>query len=864
MTKKSVFLTLYLLMLPLMIMAVISDIKFRRLDTRDGLTNSQVNSILRDAHGNVWLGTQFGLCRYDGYRFKTFYSYERDTTTLRSHRVDEIQEDYFGNLWIDHGMNFSLYDPVTESVNRSPTTWLGKHGIRGGAESLHIDSKKNFWIKTYDDGFYFYDPQRKFVKHIPFGYGPTEFSKEFGVSSYAETKEGMLMISTLGELMCVDGANGKVLWKDDFVKKSLNSYNDYWIYVDKDGLIWVITHSVGTYIYVPQEKRWYTNLTDLMRARGFAGVPDEIVVWEVRYDQKGLLWVATDHLGVLLLDFANKEWRQFTNVKGDETSLPDITAKHLYQDQLGRMWVATYKNGVAMSSDAMTNFNSLALGDINGICEDKEGFYWLGLNSGGLLKFDPRSMEVVATYNKHDMGAASDVIVGNYAAKDGTLWFGTWEGGLLSYKNGEWKNYTVSSTGNVFLTNNIWGVTEDYWGNIWIGVLGGGVVRMDKKTGKMRSFTEENSNLKTVWTNSISRASNGWILAGNSEYCSIVNPKTMKVLNLAKPHSDKTYTISSATTQALMDSHGLLWQASPSGVSVYDRKSGQMQLLDMKSGFYGSNVVAMAEDDQHSMWVVTDHGISNVTPQKDEDDGQWTFAVRSFNERDGLQSGPFNQRAICFTRTGYLLVGGQEGLNIINTHNLNEGSDNEKPLFSGLVLFNQEVETGKEYNGRVILKKALDVDPSFTLKSSENQFTIQMGSDNGGAKNNNRFVYRLKGFNDKWIATTASQPDITYMGLPAGSYTLCVRMLKDDGTMGSVERQLSITIRGAWYTTWWAKLLLIVLLLGTVWYGWKYRKTLRNMFKKTKQDDLNVLIDDSETPADDEIEEAVLMDDEEK
>ena len=123
------------------------------------------------------------------------------------------------------------------------------------------------------------------------------------------------------------------------------------------------------------------------------------------------------------------------------------------------------------------------------------------------------------------------------------------------------------------------------------------------------------------------------------------------------------------------------------------------------------------------------------------------------------------------------------------------GEYNEKPLFSGLVLFNQEVETGKEYNGRVIFKKALDVDPSFTLKSSENQFTIQMGSDNGGAKNNNRFVYRLKGFNDKWIATTASQPDITYMGLPAGSYTLCVRMLKDDGTMGSVERQLSITIR---------------------------------------------------------------------
>ena len=850
-------------MMTMVAMAIIPDVKFRRLDTRDGLANSQVNSILRDSRGYVWLGTQFGLCRYDGYRFKTFYSYERDTTTLRSHRIDEIQEDYDGRLWLDHGMNYSIYDPVTEQVDRSPTTWLARHGIKGGAEYVYIDSKKNYWIKTYDNGFFFYDPHHKFSKQIPFGYGPLDFSKDFGVSACAETREGVLMVSLMGDLMCVDGEKGKVLWKDDYVRKNLNAYNDYWVCVDKDGLIWVITHSVGTYIYSPKEKRWYTNLTDFMRSRGFVDVPENVVVWEVRYDQKGLLWVATDHLGVMLLDFQSKEWRQFTNVKGDETSLPDITAKHLYQDQLGRMWVATYKNGVAMSADAMTNFNSLALGDINGISEDTEGYYWLGLNSGGLQKFDPRTMEVVASYNKYDMGAPSDVIVGNYTASDGTLWFGTWEGGLLRYKGGEWKNYTVSNTGGQLKTNNIWGVTEDYWGNIWIGVLGGGVVRMDKRTGKMRSFTEENSNLKTIWTNSISRASNGWILAGNSEYCSIINPSTMKVLNLAKPKADNTYSISSATTQAVMDSHGLLWQASPSGVSVYDRKLGQMQLLDMKSGFYGSNVVALAEDDRHTMWVVTDHGISNVTAQKDEDTGNWTFAVRSYNDRDGLQPGPFNQRAICFTRTGFLLVGGQDGLDIINTHRLNEDDKNEKPVFSGLVIFNQDIETGKEYNGRVILKKALDIESSITLKSSENQFTILMASDNGGAKHHTRFVCRLKGFNDKWIKTTASQSDITYMGLPAGSYTLCVRMLKDDGTMGAVERQLSITIRGAWYTTWWAMLIWLLLILGIAWFAWKYRKPLRTMFKKSKSDDLDVVIDDSEMPAEDEVEEAVLMDEDE-
>ncbi|MBQ9230435.1 MAG: hypothetical protein IJ190_04545 [Prevotella sp.] len=844
-------------------MAVIPDVKFRRLDTRDGLSNSQVNSILRDSHGHIWLGTQFGLCRYDGYRFKTFYSYERDTTTLRSNRVDEIQEAYDGKLWLDHGMNYSVYDPVTEKVDRSPSHWLAKQGIKGGVESMHIDSKKNFWIKTYDNGFFYYDPHHKYIKKIPFGYGPKDFSKEFGVSAYAETKEGMLLVSMLGELMCVDGEKGRVLWKEDYVKKSLNAYNDYWVYVDKDGIIWVITHSVGTYIYVPTEKRWYTNLTDLMRAKGFTNVPENIVVWEVRYDQKGLLWVATDHMGILLLDFQNKEWRQFTNVKGDETSLSDITAKHLYQDQMGRMWVATYKNGAAMSADAMTNFNSLALGDINGICEDRAGYYWLGLNSGGILKVDPATLEVLETYRKQDIGAASDVIVSNYTASDGSLWFGTWEGGLLKYKNGQWTNYTVATPESAFRTNNIWGVTEDYWGNMWIGVLGGGVVRMDKRTGRQRSFTEDNSKIKTVWTNSISRASNGWILAGNSEYCSIINPKTMKVLNLAKPHDDNTYTISSATTQAVMDSHGLLWQASPSGVSVFDRKTGQMQLLDMKSGFYGSNVVALAEDDRHTMWVVTDHGISDVIAQKDEEDGRWTFAVRSYNDRDGLQPGPFNQRAICFTRTGFLLVGGQDGLDIINTRRLDESGNNEKPVFSGLVLFNEEVETGVEYNGRVILKEALDIERDIALKASENQFTIQMGSDNGGAKNHTRFIYRLKGFNDKWIKTTASNADITYMGLPAGSYTLCVRMLRDDGTMGETESQLRITIQKAWYKTWWAMLLWMLLIAVALWYGWKYYEKRQQQDKPSSTDTEKEDVKDDSLIPDEEIEEAILMDDDE-
>ena len=814
---------------------VIPDMKFKRLDTREGLSNSMVNSILRDSQGYVWLGTGYGLNRYDGYRVRTFFSYDQDTTTLRNNRIDEIQEGHGGRLWLNQGMNYSLYDPVTETVDRSPARWLNSKGIVGSIESIHLDKNKSYWVKTYEDGFYYYDPTKNLVQHINFGYGPHEFSKEFGVSAYVETKEGMLMVSTFGELMCIDGPHGKVLWKEDYVKRALDAYNDYWVAVDKEDNIWVITHSTSTYIYDQKEKRWYTSLTGFMRAKGFEGMPEDIQVWEICYDTKGFLWVATDHYGVLVLDFKSKEWRQFTNVKGDESSLPDITCKHLYLDQLGRMWVATYKNGVAMCSESMSNFVSMNIGDINAICEDRQGYYWIGRNNGGIIKMDPKTLEPVDTFSKQRLGVPSDIIVGSYAARDGSLWFGTYEGGILKYKDGKWENYRTTDPGSALVTNNIWGVTEDKWGNIWVGVLGGGAVRIDKKTGLQRNFIADNTVLKTVWTNSISTASNGWILLGNSEYYAMIHPGNFRVVNgwLGETKGKKAITISEATSQAVMDSRRLIWLCSPAGVAVFDRKHNQTTLLDMKSGLHGSNAVSVTEDTRHTMWVATDHGVSNIIPQQ-QDDGTWT----------------------------HLLIGGQEGLDIISTLRLNDNDGKEKAVFSGLELFGQLVEVGAETNGRVILKEALDQQRSITLKNTENQFTILMASDNGGVNNKTRFAYRLKGFNDMWIKTSIGQADITYMGLPPGSYTLCVRILHDDGTMDEEESELDIEILSPWYRSWWAWIIYL-LLIGLLFFE---RKKIIGLFKGhgKKEDQPLAETPSEETEEEEVIEEAVIIDDSEE
>lgn len=183
-------------------------------------------------------------------------------------------------------------------------------------------------------------------------------------------------------------------------------------------------------------------------------------------------------------------------------------------------------------------------------------------------------------------------------------------------------------------------------------------------------------------------------------------------------------------------------------------------------------------------------------------------------------------------------------------------------VFSGLELFGQLVEVGAEVNGRILLDEALDQQRSITLKYHENQFTILMASDDGGVSNKTRFAYCLKGFNDTWIKTSNGQADITYMGLPPGDYTLCVRILHDDGTMDDEISELDIEILSPWYRSWWAWLL-YALIIGLLFFGRsRIARIIKGVCKKNAPEP-TIVPDEAEPAAADQeevIEEAIIMD----
>lgn len=823
--KKLITLCLFAVSLSVMAQtSMIPDMKFRRLDTPDGLSSSQINNIFKDSRGYVWISTPYGLNRYDGYRVKTFYSNQRDTTTMRDNYCDRIYEAYDGRLWMRQGMGYCVYDPVTESFDRNAAGVLAKMGLNCNIEWMHIDSKKRIWVKEFENGIYCYHPEakgdKKIVK-IKMGYAQNEFSPNYGISSVSEMDDRLLVVTFNGELVCLNGEKGEVEWVDPWMHNARGIENqEYRLFVDSNGNVWCNVLSF-MFVYEKSQKKWYNSINEYLAYKGIPDFPDNLQMWSMIVDKNDWLWLGCDHDGLVVVDMKNKQWKQFLNNKHDETSLSDNTLRALYLDNRNTVWIGSFKNGLNQYIPGVSSLKSIELGDITTTCEDKYGNYWLGTNDVGILVYNPKTNEVVNHFTKDNSGLANNIIVGSWPASDGTIWFGSYNGGL-SHAIPSSADPTQATILNIQATgkpgelanNSVWALNEDKWGRIWFSTLGGGLQMLDPKTKQFITWDSKNTVLPGDYLNSLSWNKKGWLMVGSAYYYSLVNPVTRKLINQVIPENPDIVTPGS-TTYVIEDSRGLIWHGSNVGIIVYDQKTKFQTLLDMTDGLLGSSVNSLLEDKKHNVWAVTDHGVSRIVPQQQEN-GEWQFTVRSYNSADGLQKATYNQRSMWLTRDGKVLIGGQGGLDIIDPSLLQDRKSDERPVFSGLQIFDQDVEVGREFKGRVILDEALDVCRELTLKYND-QFTIQLSTNKVVVNNRKRFAYKLEGFNENWVKTSPLNPNITYNSLRAGSYTLYVRILNGDGTLGEEESQLEITILPPLYRTRWMILLYMLIIAGGAW-----------------------------------------------
>ena len=808
---------LILTMQPVQVKAAFENIEFSSLTNRDGLSNSQVSGILKDNNGYIWLGTQSGLNRFDGFRMKTFLYSSSNEKSLPNNSVSDLQQDYNGNIWVLTGTGYCIYDYNTEQFDRKPEEWLKTIQVQGPPYKMLIDKEKNMWFFVYGQGCYYHNAKTKNTYLFKFTKKPQQGCvMEGNVSCLTELNGDLIVTYSDGTICCLDGNGQRVVWYNSYIKEhGFIGDNGAYSFIDTNGCIWVSTN-VGTFVYNPKNGEWKL-VRDYLMSIGFA-LPawGKVIVRDVATDKKGNLWVATDHNGLILLNYRTHAVRQFlhSNAKG---SIVDNSLQRVYIDDQDGVWIGSYKNGVAYYSPASTKFNTIALGDICTITQDLIGNLWCGTNDSGIICYNPITGQNFR-YGQAQTGLTSDVIVSSCTMKDGTMYFGTFNGGFAQYKNGRWKAFHVGSSG--LANNSVWCFAETPQHQLILGTLGSGFQIFDPATEKFTTYNIDNSGITSNFINSIYVRGNEALIAHSQNY-SLFDFRTRKVTNVNGTKEGQPFD-NPSFNMATIDSRGILWIASPGGIMMYDPATGQRENINELNGTLGAVGCSVLEDKQHNVWLVSEYIVTRVSLSKDED-GKWSLTMTSFNSLDGLQSRQFNQRSICLMRNGAVAVGGQDGINIINPSVIRAGKKQAHVLFSGLVLFDHPLTAGEEFEGRVPLKESLDFNPELDLSYKDKAFTIQLASNEVTLPARARFLYRMKGLNDKWMMTAEGRPEVTFTNLSSGSYVLQAKVVNADGSVSEEMSELHVHIHPPFYLSTWAIIFYILLVGAGLWY---YRRRM--------------------------------------
>ncbi len=827
--RKAVILVSLLLLTtsPSLLRASVENIEFNVLNNRDGLSNSQVNAILQDDKGFVWLGTQAGLNRFDGFRFKKFLYDNVDKHSLPNNSIDDIQQDHLGNLWVHTATGYCIYDYKEEQFNRNVDVWLKERGITGYVSKIFIDSRKDMWIVVSGKGCYFLGKGKK-TPHL------FAFSNQKGTMPLKEVSNirelgGTVMLSFVnGTLARIDGVHRHVMWVNDYLPHHFQLREDgAFVSIDSRGNYWVVTNG-RTFVYAVAQRRWYDNMAEFVKSQGIDMPADrKLLVRDIAKGKDGKLWIATDHDGLVIIDYARKSYRQY--LKGDDRKggLPDNALQRLYVDRNGAVWIGTYKNGVAFHSPSFTRFSTIPLGDICTITQDRKGNIWCGTNDAGIVSYNPKTGQSVH-YGREQTGLRSDVVVSSVTMQDGTMYFGTFNGGMVRYKDGQWKTYEATDGG--LSSNSIWSLAscqQDGTGKLLIATLGGGFQVMDTQTETFSTYNTSNSKIANNYLGSVSLTKDQGVLLGSSQNFSVFNLRTKQFTNYDRTKDGQSF-ISPSINDAVMDSRGIFWLATPAGIIMYDPKSGQKEWINELNGTQGTVGCSVIEGKDYTMWLVSEFIVTHVKINKAED-GNWELKMTSYNDLDGLQDKQFNYRSAYLSPNGDIILGGQGGINIIHPQSERHAATHAKVLFSGLVLFDHPLRAGEEYEGKVVLDEALDISRELELSHKDNAFTVQLASSDVVVPSRSRFLYCMKGVSDKWLMTANGRPEVTFTNLSPGSYTLLVKVVNGDGTVNEEVSELKIRIRPPFYLSSWAILIYFLLICALLY---EYR---RRMLEKQRE-----------------------------
>lgn len=802
-------------------------VRFDIIATKDGLPENSVQAIYQDFLGLLWLGTQKGLVKYDGYEMEVFY-YRSDALEkgeMISINNHSIIEDPAKNLWMGSNNRLFYFDRETERFTQFlPAKQSLEEGIQHQVMSLYIDKDSLFWISTFGGGLYRFkweadlNPNAIVLERFTeeSGHLPTSRLRKFAT----DTSNNLWISTELG--LC--------LWKplsENFAffqseeDKSRNPRNNFtYIAPASDGTLWLSSQGGGLVHFDPSSQSFTHYLHDYDN-------PNSLVLnnpQQIFMDSRQRLWIGFSLPNQQLQRFDTRT-QKFTKIiphysdpfESSGTAYSFIPG---YETSSGLMLVGTWLGGM-LKYDAQKmafhwlqhqpgNINSLSSNQVNGILEDFQGGLWIGTADSGLNLYNRKTNTFLHfRYNEYNSSSIpSDEIFGIFEDSSHQLWI-TSANGLSRYdrKSRQFKNYLKNI--------RIHSIVEDNKGRFWLGSWRNGLIRFNPATGEDKYYrhtgdlsTGPSSNrmtyvfkdqLGTIWcTNGITKPQK-------------LNFDTGKFELLEKAPIAHNFAL---------DQRNYIWASSFVGLTRINPQDFTYEDFDPFPTHNNKLTWTTQEDNKGNIWGAGDNGLFCLDPV--------TGTVQNYSASEGLPANIIRSHFSAQNAKGELFFGGTHGLFWFHPDSIRQDQTPPQIVLSKIEVSGEMLPISEDSP----LKQHISVTHDIELKYFQNDLNIHYVALHYKNPEKNQYKVKLEGYDEKW-RDMGTLRQASYTNLPPKLYTFRVQASNADGVWNKEGIALNINIRPPWFWNTWSQMLYAILILSLLYwlYQWQtrlQRKKLEN------------------------------------
>jgi len=798
---------------------------FEKFTTRDGLSQNKVFSITQDQDGFIWIGTEDGLNRFDGYDFKIFRSRSGDSLAITDNYVKVCYTSKSGTLWFgtEYGglnrfnadaQNFTSYRHDHTDANTITSNYI---------TTIHEDNYGNLWLGSNRDNFDYFDLKNERFVHAS-NLLPQGFEIEDGIITFIHhDKNNRLWVGGINKLYVFQvNYNSKSLPLLSPVLTTSNPINrPASIHENEDGKIWIGCFDGILFEFDPESEMFHQ-----FRPNNQPALLDGFALRAMEEGKDGRLWISAFRLGLVQIDPETGNASLFQHAPLLKTSLSQNLLIALFVDRTGILWGGTEFAGLNTYDPTLVKFalyrqmgntsHGFQAWSLRGFLLDEKNRIWISSSGKGLYVLDRNTGQMINYVNSpsNPNSISSNVIRSLYQDRGGVLWIGTANGlnKLLPNRKTFKHFYLGGSPGGQVNYINYKILEVPGWpGYLWFGT-NDGLIRFDKKSAEYKKYTYDpesetslnnrDNDVRTLFW-SEKRPDELWL--GTTHGINIFNPDTERFKYYVHDKNDPKSLSHDNVIYFFEDDQGIVWIGTyGGGLNRFDPETGQFSSYrEYNSDLPNDAVYAALPDKEGNLWLSTNKGISKFNPEEK------TF--RNYTVDDGLQSEEYNNGSYYMADDGELFFGGLEGFNSFFPEQVSDNTFKPQLAITDFKIFNESVPIAEDSPLHEHVNRLSDI----TLDYWQNDISFEYVALHFTRSAKNQYAIKLDNYDKDW-RYVGNTRKITYTNLDPGEYTFRVIGSNSDGVWNEDGKSVRLIINPPWWETNYAYISYVLLFISLI------------------------------------------------